>query len=87
MIDRKKNVSNVEEIVKGTHVFEAGSRVGIDSARFVLKGNRHALYNAGCQTDTKHTKHRNTKENEASGSEQGNTGCEHEGIQNLSRAT
>jgi len=42
----------VEKIVKETHVFEADSRVGIDSARSLLKGSGHALSNLECQAET-----------------------------------
>jgi len=50
--DESKSVSNVRKIVKETHVFEADSRVGIDSARSVLKGSGHALSNTRCQAET-----------------------------------
>ena len=37
--------------MKGTHVFEADIRVGIDSARSVLKGNGHVLSNLDNQVE------------------------------------
>ncbi len=38
--------------MKETHVFEASNRVGIDSARSMLKENGHALSNLEDQAET-----------------------------------
>ena len=50
--DESKSVSNVKRVVKETHGFEAYNRVGVDSARSMLKENGHALSNTRCQAET-----------------------------------
>jgi hypothetical protein len=50
MKEKRLSISNVERIVKGTHDSEACSRVGIDSACSLLKGNGHTQGNLECQT-------------------------------------
>ncbi len=44
--------------MKGTNDFGAGSRIGIDNARSLLKGNGRTLGNLECQTETERHGHK-----------------------------
>jgi hypothetical protein len=43
--------------VKGTNGFEADSRIGIDNAHSLLKGNGRTLGDLECQTETERHGH------------------------------